>query len=70
MTLHNDVSRCTGVLNTGCQLEPPVLWVSTCPARDKCLRYTDKPRNAVVVSMMQPPRILKRGCEYLIEVKP
>ncbi len=61
MTLHNDVTRCTGEMHT-----PSVAWVTACPARDNCQRYTDKPTNPEYTPMMNAPKIRKSGCELKI----
>ncbi len=66
MTLHNDVTRCTGEMHT-----PSVAWVTACPARDNCQRYTDKPpESAAWISWIHAPRISKRGCDLMIKRLP
>ena len=66
MSLNNDVTRCTGEMHT-----PSVAWVTACPVRDKCRRYTDKPpESAAWVSQMNAPRISKRGCKLMIKRLP
>ena len=63
MSLNNDMTRCTG------QRETPNIKLNwNCPVRETCQRYTDKPRNAEIVSWMMPPKISHEGCELKIEV--
>jgi hypothetical protein len=63
MSLHNDVTRCTGK-----QDMPDVNFIVRCPARYNCQRYTDKPpESAAWVSQMSAPRISRRGCGLMIK---
>ncbi len=61
MTLHDDVTRCTGKQDT-----PDVNFIVPCPVREQCRRYTDKPGNPETTSTMNAPKIRKSGCELKI----